>query len=107
MQKARLEDFHGGWFLGNFIPSMLTTGDFEIGLKRFSRGDREPLHYQQMAVEFTLVVSGRISMGGIEVGPNEILRIDPGERADFLALEDCVVVAVKAPSIPNDKFEVE
>ena len=107
MQKARLEDFYGGWFLGNFTPSMLPTGDFEIGLKRFSQGDTEPLHYQQIAVEFTLVVSGRISLGGIEVGPNEILRIDPGEQADFLAIEDCVVVAVKTPSIPNDKFVVE
>lgn len=107
MQKARLEDFHGGWFLGNFTPSMLTTEDFEIGLKRFAKGDTEPLHYQQIAVEFTLVVSGRISLGGNEVGPNEILRVDPGERADFLAIEDSVVVAIKTPSIPNDKLEVE
>ena len=70
---------------------------------RYAKGDREELHFQIQSVEFSLIVEGRCRIGDIELGPNEILRIEPLEAADFEALTDVVLVAVKVPSIPEDK----
>lgn len=103
MRTFRLENFWGGWFVGNFEPSIINSPGFEVCVKRFSAGDTEPLHYQMVAWEITAVISGSCVIGDRELGPDDIILIEPGESADFRALTDCVVVAVKSPSVPCDK----
>jgi hypothetical protein len=101
--RYNLENFTGGWFMGNFEPSLLKNDNFEIAVKRFAAGSIEPLHFQRTAVEFTIVISGHCILAGIKCGPNDIIKIDPLELADFQAIEDCVLISIKYPSIPNDK----
>lgn len=103
MFKRDLSEFTGGWFIGAFEPSLEHNQHAEVCLKRYPAGAREPVHYQKKAREYTLVVSGRCRIGETEVGPDEILCIEPGEAAGFLALEDVVLVAIKTPSLANDK----
>lgn len=103
MRIHKLNDFVGGWFIGNFTPTMSGTEDFEVCLKRYKSGDREPVHYQLSATEFTLVVEGKVRMGGLYLERDDILEIPPLVAADFEALTDAVVVAVKTPSLPSDK----
>jgi quercetin dioxygenase-like cupin family protein len=103
MKLERVENFTGGWFIGDFSPSLLATSDFEVCIKHFREGDLEPNHFQARATEFTIVVSGLCRMGTITLSPGDILVLDPGEKSDFLALEDSVIVGIKTPSIPEDK----
>jgi hypothetical protein len=103
MILARVEDFKDGWFVGNFSPSILQTGDFEVCLKSFHSGDKEPSHYQKFATEVTVVVSGSCRMGSVHLSAGDILVLDAGEISDFEAIDDCVIVCVKAPSLPDDK----
>lgn len=104
MEKFNLDNFTGGWFIGNFSPSLHASLDFEIGVKFFFKGSTELEHYQVKATEFSCVVSGKCRIGDTILGPRDILRIDPQESADFVALEDTVIVVVKYPSIPQDKI---
>jgi quercetin dioxygenase-like cupin family protein len=103
MILARVEDFKDGWFIGNFSPSILQSSDFEVCLKTFRSGDKEPSHYQKSATEVTVVVSGSCRMGSVHLSAGDILVLDAGEISDFEAIEDCVIVCVKAPSLPDDK----
>ena len=103
MNKTHIDDYVGGWFIGDFEPSLLRDHSFEIGFKCYSRGDTEPVHYQLTATEYTLVLSGRCRLGDFELGPGDILEIRPHEPAGFEALEDVQLVAIKTPSIPSDK----
>jgi hypothetical protein len=103
MILARVEDFKDGWFIGNFSPSILQSADFEVCLKTFRSGDKEPSHYQKSATEVTVVVSGSCRMGSVHLSAGDILVLDAGEISDFEAIEDCVIVCVKAPSLPDDK----
>jgi quercetin dioxygenase-like cupin family protein len=106
MKLERVENFTGGWFIGDFSPSLLATSDFEVCLKHFKKGDFEPNHFQKRATEFTIVVSGLCRMGPITLSPGDILVLDPGEKSDFLAIEDSVVLGIKTPSLPEDKVLV-
>ena len=103
MRSFRLENFWGGWFVGNFEPSIVSQPGFEVCIKRFNAGDREPLHYQEIAWEITAVVSGTCQIGGLELSEDDLIIIEPGEAVDFVAITNCVVVAVKSPSLPSDK----
>lgn len=98
-----MEDFKGGWIVGNFAPSIEMTETFEFGVKSFLAGDREPAHFQKVAQELTVVISGRVRLGGQEFVAGEICLIPPNEVADFEAVENGVLAVIKFPSDPMDK----
>lgn len=104
MIRSELNQYKLGWFIGNFEPAVLSTGDFEVAVKVFNKGDKEPVHYQEKAVEVTVVVSGTCRIAGELVHAGEIIRLEPFEAAAFEAVTDCVLVAVKSPSLPGDKI---
>jgi hypothetical protein len=103
MFKSNLSEYKNGWLLGNFSPAVIQTNDFEVCVKTFKSGDRETSHYQVIATEITLVLSGKVRMGEIFLTEDEILVVDPGEIVDFEALTDCKVLGIKFPSLPEDK----
>lgn len=103
METSHLGEYWSGWFVGDFSPTFLRSDQVEVALKHFSKGDTEPRHYQLTATEISLVVSGRCRIGEIELGPDEMLKIYPMESADFEALTDVTLVAVKIPSTQGDK----
>ena len=104
MKKDSLENMKGGWFIGNFQPSIYESKDFEVTIRHYSKGETEPRHYQLIATEITVIVSGKARMGDQILNQNEVLTVFPAEILDFEALEDCTIVAIKFPSIPSDKI---
>ena len=104
MNKAKLEDMIGGWFIGNFEPSLLKTNDVEVAVKKYKTGASEEAHYHKVATEYTVILEGKVRMMGIEYNEGEILTIHPMESTDFLALTDVTTVVVKVPGALNDKY---
>jgi quercetin dioxygenase-like cupin family protein len=104
MTKFRLEEMTKGWFVGDFEPSVLRTPSAEVGVKRYQAGDREPWHYHKIATEVTLVLEGEVMMNGARHFPADIIRLEPGEGTDFLAVTDATTVVVKMPSVIDDKY---
>jgi hypothetical protein len=103
MIRAGLNEFTLGWFIGDFEPSILSSKDFEVGVKFFLQGESEPIHYQRTAVEITLVISGECALAGQLLSAGDILRLEPLEAGDFEAITDCTLVVVKCPSLTQDK----
>ena len=106
MKSAKISDMVGGWFVGNFSPSIYSSSEFEACVKWYKKGDIEISHYQKTAIEITVVVSGIARMGELILEPGDIVLLEPGEVCDFEALKDTVLVAVKSPSLPSDKVIV-
>lgn len=50
------------------------------------------------------MVSGRVRLNDVELGPGDIACLSPGEPASFSVIEDAVTVVVKSPSVPSDKY---
>lgn len=103
IQVKTLGDFIGGWFVGSFCPSILESNSVEVGVKYAARGSTEPEHFQVVATEITVVASGRCRLGSEILTTGMIAVMEPRESASFEALEDCILVVVKAPSAPADK----
>jgi hypothetical protein len=103
MQIYDLKDFVNGWFIGFFEPSIHKTENFEICLKHFKSNDREEAHFQKISTEISIVVSGVVQFNDEVFYPNAIISILPGEIANFVCLEDAIVVGIKFPSVPEDK----
>lgn len=102
----KLQDMIGGWYIGDFMPSVMRTSAFEICHKVHKKGEIWPRHYHAQATEINLLISGSMSINGTLLSAGDIFTISPNEIASPIFYEDCVLTVVKTPSIVNDKFEV-
>jgi len=107
MRLFNLSNFTGGWFVGNFLPTTITTDAVEVAIKRYNKGATERSHYHMLADEITVIVEGSVKMNGVVYSKNDILHIEKSESTDFLVLEDCITCVVKMPSIAGDKYLCE
>lgn len=107
MKKSRLEDFIGGWFVGDFDPTILKTPNAEVSIKHYKAGFTEEPHIHKIADEITVIISGQANIDGVIYGPNDILLIEKNEAINFLALTDMITCVVKVPSVKGDKYVVD
>lgn len=105
MKTAQLKNMVKGWFIGNFEPTLLKTNAVEVAVKAYKKGDYEDKHYHKIATEYTVILSGRVRMNGIEYKAGDIIIMEPGESTDFECLEDDTQnVIIKIPGANNDKY---
>jgi quercetin dioxygenase-like cupin family protein len=105
MEKNNLNNFIKGWIIGNFEPTLLNTENFEIAIKRYSKGDYEKKHHHKISTEYTIIVEGEVEMNNIAFKKNDIIIIKPNEGTDFKCVTDVTTVVIKTPSSKNDKYE--
>tara|TARA_R110000751_G_scaffold109312_4_gene206328 strand:- start:9995 stop:10312 length:318 start_codon:yes stop_codon:yes gene_type:complete len=105
MGHANLKDMYKGWFIGNFEPTLFSTDDFEIAIKRYKEGDFETKHVHKIATEFTIIIEGEVEMNGVRYVKDDIIIIEPNEYTDFSCLTDVVTTVVKVPCVKGDKYE--
>ncbi len=103
-KSFRLEQFNKGWFIGDFEKALHKTKDFEVALKPYIKGDKEPRHHHRIATEYTAVVYGAFRMEDTIYRAGEIVCMYPNQSTDFECIESGATVVVKVPSVPEDKY---
>lgn len=104
MKISTLRAFVKGWFIGNFVPSLIDTHEVEVAVKRYKAGDTEASHHHKVATEITVIVSGEVEMNGRRYVADDIIIIEPNDSTDFKCLTDAVTTVVKYPGASNDKY---
>lgn len=107
MNLSKLKDYHRGWIIGDFDPSILRTKDFEVGVLFHPKGEVWAAHYHKDSVEYNVLIAGKMIIQGKEINSGDVFVFEKNEVADPVFLEDCTVLCVKVPSIPSDKYEVK
>jgi quercetin dioxygenase-like cupin family protein len=100
----QLDDMVKGWFVGNFAPTVLSTNDVEVAVKKYKAGDYESSHYHKIATEITVITDGQVKMNGVTYSSGAIIVIEPNQATDFLALTDVITTVVKYPGANDDKY---
>src|SRR5258708_6027720 len=104
MTTKNLNNFVRGWLIGDFDPALVKTSEFEIGIKRYNKGDTEPAHYHKLSTEWTIVVEGVIKMNNEIYKKDDIVEVNMNETIKFECLEDAITVVVKQPHVKGDKY---
>ncbi len=104
MEIFHLDEMVKGWFVGDFAPTALRTEAAEVAVKLYKAGEHESTHLHKVATEVTLVLDGAVEMRGRRLSRGDIVKLMPGEAADFTAITDAITVVVKHPSISGDKY---
>src|SRR5574343_1065692 len=104
MRIYDLKDYFRGWIIGDFNPSILRTKEFEVGLLSHKKGEDWPRHVHKIADEINLLISGSMTVNGTKIEPYQIFVIEKNEVSKAEFLEDCIILVVKIPSVPGDKY---
>ena len=109
MLRTTLDQFHRGWVIGQFDPSLFRK-DIEVGVQGYSAGDIHEAHYHKIGTEYNIIISGScvFCLDGVkhEAEANDIIVVEPNEVCEFTAITDTTIVCIKQPSVPYDKFLV-
>lgn len=106
MKVFNIADMTGGWFIGDFSPSVFRTKDFEVGVKSHPKGSPWPAHFHAQAIEINYLIKGKMRFGDRVIEAGEIFVFEKNEVATPEFLENCEVLVVKSPSVPGDKILV-
>jgi len=105
LKKLKLSDSGArGWFIGDFPEAVHRTDAFEVCYQQDSQTYPTTDHYHKIVTEIQLVVRGCLIVNGEEFHAGDICVIEPGDEYRSYYLEPTDVVAVKFPSVPNDKY---
>lgn len=106
MKVFKIDDMKGGWFVGNFEPTVYKTEGFEVGFHVHEKGEEWPAHYHKVGTEITYLMKGKMIIQGKTLVTGDVFVIHPYEIADPIFLEQCTVVIVKTPSDTMDKYVI-
>lgn len=104
MIKDRIENYTRGWIIGDFEPSLFRTKEFEVALISHHKGEHIPLHYHAKAIEYNVLVLGKMLVNGEEINPGDVFVFEKNEVADVKVLEESKVMCIKTPSVIGDKI---
>jgi hypothetical protein len=104
MKVEKLNTMTGGWFIGDFLPTLLPTQNVEVAVKKYFAGQYENKHFHKIAKEFTVIIIGVVEILGQKYNEGDIIVVEPYESIDFKALTDVTTLVVKIPGAKNDKY---
>ena len=104
MIGANIQDFRGGWFVGDFNPSLFKNPFFEVAHHKHEKGCETFPHYHKVTNELNYIVSGELMVSGKHLKVGDMWIYEPNEVSDVEFLEDSELIIVRWPSIPSDKY---
>ena len=106
MKIINMSDMIGGWFIGDFEPTVFKTDQFEVCYKQHYKGEVWDNHYHKVATEINYLIRGEMKINDTLLSQGDIFLIEPHEISvpDFFT--DCELIVVKTPSIKGDKYIV-
>ena len=106
MSDLNLDDFLGGWLVGDFSPALLQRDDIEVGVKRLEAGFIDDAHYHLNSSEYNVLLEGTLSHNRTVIKKGSIFVFRPGEIAKVEALTDSLILVIRDGSGVNDKHLV-
>ena len=105
MKIENISQMKEGWFIGNFEPSLLKTDEFEVAIKKYSKGEYHAPHHHKIATEINYLIRGLVNANYKTIQPGQVFIFEPYEIAECEFLEDTEILVIKTPCVPGDKYE--
>jgi hypothetical protein len=105
MKFNNINNFHRGWIVGNFVPSLIPNTDMDIGLLVCEKDHIADGHYHKLHTEHNIIVSGKALINDSVYTDGDIFIYEPYDRSIVRYLETTTLLVIKHPSVKGDKYE--
>lgn len=104
MKQSNINNFRGGWFVGDFEPSIFKNPFFEVAHHSHKKNDATFPHYHQVTNELNYIVRGEMMVDKKHLKAGDMWIYEPWDISDVQFLEDTDLMIIRWPSIPSDKY---
>lgn len=97
---------YGGWFVGNFNPSLIESKNLEFGYKRILKNTKPDYHFHKFKTEYTILLEGKIICLDTKrvINPITCIKLSPYEKNDQFFESDSLILVINTPSKKGDKY---
>ena len=106
MKQSNFNNFRGGWFVGDFEPSIFKNPFFEVAHHSHKKNDATFPHYHQVTNELNYIVRGDMMVDKKHLKAGDMWIYEPWDISDVEFLEDTDLMIIRWPSIPTDKYPI-
>ena len=101
---SNIKDYQGGWFIGNFEPTIVKSPQFEGAYHTHFMGEKSEPHIHKLTTELNFIVYGELIVSGKRLSSGDIWIYEPNEISDVEFLSVVGLFIIRWPSIPGDKY---
>jgi mannose-6-phosphate isomerase-like protein (cupin superfamily) len=105
-EPKHISEFTRGWIIGNFEPSIFKRTDYEVAIMNKLTDEKLDFHYHKNAIEYNVFVKGSMEINGEHLTPGQFFVLDKNQISCPIFHENSIVVCVKVPSVPSDKYSI-
>lgn len=91
------------WLIGDFLPSIIKTDEFEVGIHSHPANDKTFPHRHDLTKEINVILEGSVQVGGTVLNKGGIFVYEEGEYSDVEFLENTTLLVIRNGSFPKDK----
>ncbi len=107
MKSEKLEDYMGGWLVGDFFPALINSKDIEVSVRILQQYEYAGFFYRKRDTEVLVIIDGVILSDGKRYSQGDILIFSAGDMIDIFPITRSVCVEIKTPGGKIDKrYEV-
>jgi dTDP-glucose pyrophosphorylase len=99
-----IHDFTRGWFIGDFLPSIIKTKNYEIALLTHLKDEQWDYHYHEKSDEINFLINGKMRINDRIITERQVFYIPKKQIACPQFLENCKILCIKFPSVIGDKY---
>ena len=104
MKQSNINNFRGGWFVGDFEPSIFKNPFFEVAHHSHKKNDATFPHYHQVTNELNYIVRAEMMVDKNHLKAGDMWIYEPWDISDVEFLEVSDLMIIRWPSIPSDKY---
>ena len=106
MKYDNLKNYHRGWIIGDFIPSIQDEKNFEVCFAEHKKNEESQPHYHTASTEINVVLEGECIVDNRHLTKDDIFIYEKNDISDVSFITDTRLVVIRIPSAPNEKVIV-
>jgi mannose-6-phosphate isomerase-like protein (cupin superfamily) len=106
-QFDNLAKYTRGWLVGDFVPSLFKSKDYEVAIMRHQKNETTTPHRHNFSIEYNVIVEGEVLVNGKLLKSGDIFIYEKREISDVKFKSDVILCVIRSPSLPEDKEVIE
>jgi len=98
------KNYTRGWLIGDFEPCIERQKQIEVGYLFHEKNSFWNYHYHKESIEINYLLKGKMVINNEEYNETDIFVMKKNVISCPLFLEDCMVICIKLPAVPKDKY---
>lgn len=107
MRYDNISNYHRGWVIGDFSPSIIKEKNFEVCITHHKKNEESQPHYHTSSIEINIILDGQCVVNKKSLTKDDIFIYEKNDISEVSFTTDTRLAVIRIPSAPNDKVIID